>query len=154
MNTKIPVRQLGALGQIGASEASSLLREFRQFALKGNVVDLAVGVIIGGAFAKIVDSMVKHIIMPCVSLLFPSEQSYLSWKLVVQGKEIPYGLFLGEVVNFLVVAMALFFFVVKFLGFVARRRASEAEAAPPPAAPILTKDQELLIEIRDALRKS
>lgn len=135
--------------QWGASKATSLLDEFRAFALKGNVVDLAVGVIIGGAFAKIVDSMVKNILMPAISLLFPSEQGYLSWKFVMGTKEIPYGLFLGEVVNFIIVALALFLFAVKFLGWVARRQ-KEAEAAAIPPAP--SQEEVLLGEIRDLLK--
>ncbi|MCX7981364.1 MAG: large conductance mechanosensitive channel protein MscL [Syntrophales bacterium] len=120
-----------------------LLDEFKNFALKGNVVDLAIGVIIGGAFGKIVDSLVKHIIMPLVSLLIPGEQSYLGWKLVVNGKEVPYGLFIGEVVNFFIIALALYVFIVKFLGFLIKSK------KPTP----LTKDQELLMEIRDLLKK-
>jgi large conductance mechanosensitive channel len=129
-------------------KALSLWEEFKQFAFKGNVIDLAVGVIIGAAFAKIIDSLVKNIIMPLVSLAIPSEQSYQSWKLVVGAKEVPYGLFLGEVVNFLILALVLFLFIVKFLGWVMRSKKAEA-AVPPP----LTRDQELLTEIRDLLRK-
>jgi len=128
----------------------ALLEEFKNFALKGNVIDLAVGVIIGAAFGKIVDSLVKNIIMPVISVLLPSEQGYLGWKFVINGKDIPYGLFIGEVVNFLVVALALYLFIVKFLGFVMKAKKAEAAAAPPPAP---TKDQKLLTEIRDLLRK-
>jgi large conductance mechanosensitive channel len=132
------------------TKATSFLNEFKQFALKGNVVDLAIGVIIGAAFSKIVDSLVKHIIMPVISLFFPSEQSYLGWKLVVGAKEIPYGLFLGEVLNFLVVALALFIFVVKFIGWITRLNQKEAAAVTAP--PALSKDQLLLTEIRDLLK--
>lgn len=134
-----------------AKKAFSLFEEFKALAFKGNVIDLAVGVIIGAAFGKIIDSLVKHIIMPLVGLLLPGEQGYLGWKLVVGGKEVPYGLFIGEIVNFLIVAMALFIFMVKFLGWI--MKAKKAEAAVP-AAPPLTKDQELLAEIRDLLRKA
>lgn len=127
----------------------SLVDEFKKFALKGNVIDLAVGVIIGAAFGKIIDSLVKHLIMPTLGVLLPSEKGYLGWKLVIAGKEIPYGLFLGEVVNFLIVSMALFFFIVKFLGWV--MKAKKDEAAAPALAPTL--DQELLTEIRDLLKQ-
>lgn len=133
-------------------KAMSLLEEFKNFALKGNVIDLAVAVVIGGAFGKIVDSLVKHIIMPLVSLIMPGEQSYLGWKLVIGAKEVPYGLFIGEVVNFLVVALALFIFIVKFLGWIMKFK--KQEAAAPAAPPPPTKDQELLMEIRDLLKKA
>lgn len=130
-----------------AEKGLSLLQEFKSFALKGNVIDLAVAVIIGGAFGKIIDSLVKHIIMPLVSVIMPSEQSYLAWKLTLNGKDIPYGLFLGEVVNFLIVALALFIFMVKLLGWIMKSKKEEVKAPPPP-----TKDQELLTEIRDLLK--
>lgn len=131
-----------------ANKALSIVSEFKAFAFKGNVVDLAVGVIIGGAFGKIVDSLVKNVIMPFIGSIVPGEQGYAGWKAVVNGKDIPYGLFIGEVINFLIVAAALFVFIVKFLGWVMRSKA-EAPAAPPPP----TKDQELLAEIRDLLKK-
>ena len=127
----------------------TLVEEFKKFALKGNVIDLAVGVIIGIAFGKIIDSLVKNIIMPIVGVLLPGNQGYLGWKMVVAGQKIPYGLFIGEVVNFLIVALALFIFIVKFLGWIMKAKKEEA-AAPTPAP---TKDQELLTEIRDLLKK-
>jgi len=127
----------------------SLVDEFKKFALKGNVIDLAVGVIIGAAFGKIIESLVKHLIMPTLGVLLPGEQGYLGWKLAIAGKEIPYGLFLGEVLNFLIVSLALFFFIVKFLGWVLKTR--KEEAAAPALVP--TIDQELLTEIRDLLKQ-
>jgi large conductance mechanosensitive channel len=130
-------------------KAASIVDEFKAFAFKGNVVDLAVGVIIGGAFGKIVDSLVKSVIMPLVGAVLPGEQGYLGWKLVVNGKDVPYGVFIGEVVNFLIVALALFIFIVKFLGFIMRSKEQADVAAPPPP----TKDQVLLTEIRDLLAK-
>ncbi|MFO7569393.1 MAG: large conductance mechanosensitive channel protein MscL [Smithellaceae bacterium] len=130
------------------AKMSSILTEFKNFALKGNVVDLAIAVIIGGAFGKIIDSLVKHVIMPAISLIMPGEQSYLAWKLVVNGKELPYGLFIGEVINFLIVALALYIFIVKFLGMIIKNKKEEEVVPPPP-----TKDQELLMEIRDLLKK-
>jgi large conductance mechanosensitive channel len=130
-----------------AKKAFSLVEEFKSFAFKGNVIDMAVGVIIGAAFGKIIDSLVKHIIMPFVGLLLPGNQGYLGWKLVIGAKEVPYGLFIGEVVNFLIIAFVLFVFIVKFLGFLTK---SKKQAAAAPAA--MTKDQELLSEIRDVLK--
>src|SRR5262249_49805651 len=131
-----------------AKRAFSLAEEFKNFAFKGNVIDLAVGVIIGAAFAKIIDSLVKNVLMPLISLVVPTEQGYVYWKVVVRGKEVPFGLFLGELVNFLLVALVLFLFTVKFLGWLTKYRKEEA-AAPAP----LTKEQELLTEIRDLLKK-
>ncbi|MFL6623000.1 MAG: large conductance mechanosensitive channel protein MscL [Sulfurifustis sp.] len=134
---------------VARTKVATLFEEFRNFALKGNVIDLAVGVIIGAAFGKIVDSLVKHIIMPLISVVIPSQQSYLGWKLVVQGKEVPYGLFLGELVNFLIVALAIYIFIVKFLGYLMKTRKAEAAAPPPPPS----REVQLLTEIRDLLKQ-
>jgi len=137
-----PLKSIGSIDP--ARRAFSLLEEFKNFALKGNVIDLAVGVIIGAAFGKIVDSLVKHILMPLIGLLFPGEQGYLGWKIAVGAKEVPYGLFLGELLNFVIVAFVLYLFIVKFLGFVMKTK----QAAPP--AP--SREQTLLAEIRDLLK--
>lgn len=127
--------------------AFSLLEEFKNFAFKGNVIDLAVGVIIGGAFGKIVSSLVDNIIMPTVSVIMPGNAGYKDWALKVGEKSIPYGAFLGDIVSFLILATALFVFIVKFLGWIMKSKAVEAAAPPAP-----TKDQELLTEIRDLLK--
>jgi large conductance mechanosensitive channel len=140
-----PIKSLSALDP--TKKAFSLFDEFKNFALKGNVIDLAVGVIIGAGFGKIIDSLVKSLIMPLISVILPGE-GYKSWKWVINGKEIPYGEFLAEVVNFLIVALVLFIFIVKFLGWVMKFKKQEATSAPAP----LTKDQELLVEIRDLLK--
>jgi len=131
------------------SKPLALIEEFRKFALKGNVIDLAVGVIIGAAFGKIIDSLVKHLLMPIIAVMLPGEQGYVGWKLVINGKDIPYGLFLGEIVNFLIVALALFLFIVKFLGWMAKTRKKEETAAPPKPS----REVELLTEIRDLLKQ-
>jgi large conductance mechanosensitive channel len=141
-----PMKELSAPD--ARKRALSLFEEFKNFAFKGNVIDLAVGVIIGAAFGKIIDSLVKHLIMPLISVVMPGEQGYLGWKWVIHGKEVPYGLFLGEIVNFLIVALALYIFIVKFLGLLMKAKKAEAAAPPPP-----TKDQELLMEIRDILKQ-
>ena len=129
------------------AKISAMLEEFKNFALKGNVIDLAIGVIIGAAFGKIVDSLVKHIIMPLVSVVMPGQQGYLGWKWVINGKDVPYGLFIGEIVNFLIVALALYLFIVKFIGMIMKNKQEEVTAPPP-----LTKDQELLVDIRELLK--
>jgi len=140
-----PMKSIGSIDP--ARGALSVLEEFKNFALKGNVIDLAVGVIIGAAFGKIVDSLVKHILMPLIGLMLPGDQGYLGWKVVVGAKEVPYGLFLGEVVNFVIIAFALYLFIVKFLGFVMK-----AKAAAPAAPPAPSKEETLLAEIRDLLK--
>jgi len=127
-------------------KAFSLLEEFKNFALKGNVIDLAVGVIIGAAFGSIVKSMVDNIMMPLIGAIFPGEQGYKDWALLIRGKPVHVGLFLADVFNFLIVALALFIFIQKFLGFVLRTKKEEVVTPPP-----LTRDQELLTEIRDLL---
>jgi len=132
--------------------AFTLFDEFKAFAFKGNVIDLAVGVIIGAAFGKIVDSLVKSVIMPLIAAVMPGEQGYTEWAWTINGSEVKYGAFLGEIVNFLIVAAALFVFIVKFLGWImkAKRQEAAAPAAPPPP----TREEELLAEIRDLLRSS
>jgi large conductance mechanosensitive channel len=141
-----PLKQMASV--VPTRQTWSLFEEFRNFAFKGNVVDLAVGVIIGAAFGKIVDALVKDIIMPLVSILLPGQQSYQEWKVVIHGKEIPYGLFLGEVVNFLIIAVVLFLFIVRFLGWLMRTKHEEATTPPPP-----TKEEMLLTEIRHLLKE-
>ena len=128
--------------------ASTLFEEFKAFALKGNVIDLAIGVVIGAAFAKIIDSLVKHVIMPIIGAVLPGEKGYLGWKFTLGGSEVPYGLFIGEIINFLIVGFALFIFLKKFLGWALHQKKQEEQAPPSP----LSKDQELLTEIRDLLK--
>jgi large conductance mechanosensitive channel len=138
-----PLKKVAAFDP--AKKAVSLFDEFKAFAFKGNVIDLAVGVIIGAAFGAIVKSLVENLFMPLIAAILPVNEGYKAWTLEINGKTIPYGLFLGEVVNFLLVALILFLFIVKFLGWVMRTK--KTEAPPPP-----TKDQELLMEIRDLLK--
>ena len=101
-------------------KALSLFDEFKAFAFKGNVIDLAVAVIIGSAFGKVVDSLVKQILLPLIAAITPGKEGYVGWKETINGSEIHYGQFIGEVVNFLLVALAVFIFIVKFLGWMMR----------------------------------
>jgi large conductance mechanosensitive channel len=112
------------------------------------VFDLAVGVIIGGAFGTIVNSLVHNIIMPVISVIMPGDRGYEHWVLIIRGKMVPYGRFMGDVVNFLIVALAVYLFIVKFVGWIMAFKKEQAAAAPP-----LTKEQELLTQIRDLLEK-
>ncbi len=128
----------------------SLFDEFKNFAFKGNVIDLAVGVIIGGAFGNIVTSMVDNVIMPLVAVILPGDKGYEKWVLTFGEKTVPYGKFLGDIVSFLMLAAALFFFIVKFLGWLMKSKAAEASAPAP--APEPSKEELLLTEIRDLLK--
>lgn len=123
-----------------------MVSEFKAFALKGNVVDLAIGVIIGAAFGKIVSSFIEDVITPL--LLKPALEAANLSKIedLVMFGSVKYGLFLSAVINFLIVAFVLFL-VVKGINS-ARKKEAEAPAAPP--AP--TNEEKLLMEIRDALR--
>jgi large conductance mechanosensitive channel len=141
----------------------AMLKEFREFAVKGNVVDLAVGIIIGVAFGKIVASLVDDVIMPPIGLLLGKvDFSDLHLNLDISGAEfaslaaakaagapvIAYGTFINTVINFVIVAFAVFL-VVKQVNRL-KRYAGAEEAAAPPSPP--TADVVLLEEIRDILK--
>ncbi len=130
-----------------------ILNEFKEFAVKGNAIDLAVGVVIGAAFGKIVTSLVNDVIMPPIGLLVGGvDFSYLAVTLRDKTDAAPavilrYGVFINSVIDFLIVALAIFA-LVKGINTL-RRSKEEAPAAPP--AP--TREEELLMQIRDALVK-
>ncbi|MDD2995972.1 MAG: large-conductance mechanosensitive channel protein MscL [Paludibacter sp.] len=137
----------------------SLLKEFKDFAMRGNVIDLAVGVIIGGAFGKIVASLVADVIMPPIGLLVGGVNfTDLKWDLkaaeVVDGVEkaavtLNYGNFLQVTFDFIIVAFAIFMFI-KGMNRLNRKK----EEAPAPAAPPAPSKEELLLtEIRDLLKE-
>jgi large conductance mechanosensitive channel len=141
---------LPLIGEINPRQrAFSLWGEFKAFAFKGNVIDLAVGVIIGAAFGKLVESLVKNLFMPLLASIGGNADGVKGWRLTVNGTPIPYGEFLADALNFLIVAAALFLFIVKFLGWVMRLRQQEAVAPVTPPS----KEVELLTEIRDLLAK-
>ena len=136
------------------------LNEFKEFAMKGNVVDMAVGVIIGAAFGKIVTSLVNDIIMPAVGVLTGGVNfSYYKWVIqqgVQQGEEIitpevaiTWGAFVQTIIDFLIIAFCIFI-AIKFINKMRRQPEPEPEA---PAAPAGPTQEELLTEIRDLLRK-
>ena len=142
------------------NKAASLIEEFKAFAFKGNIVDMAIGVIIGGAFGKIVNSFVNDIVMPLVTAIITKcggqeageGLKTLAYK-TAEGVTIPYGNFVGEILNFLIVAFAVFLMMKKFLGFMQNMRKKEAEAPAAPAAPPEPSNEEkLLTEIRDLLK--
>jgi len=135
-----------------------MLQEFKQFAMRGNVVDMAVGVILGGAFGKIVSSLVADVIMPPIGVLLRGVD-FTNLKIVMKraavdaaGKQVPeaalsYGNFINTVVNFIIVAICIFV-MVKLMSTLKRKE--EVKPTAPPPAP--TKDQVLLTEIRDLLK--
>ena len=126
----------------------AIVKEFKEFAMRGNVVDLAVAVVIGGAFGKIVSSLVDDIITPAIltPALKAAKLSNLA-ELVIPGTAIKYGNFLSQIISFIIVAMALFI-IVKAIN--ATKKKEEAAPAAPPEP---TKEEALLTEIRDILAK-
>ena len=131
----------------------SLLSEFREFAARGNVVDLAVGVIIGASFGKIVTSLVDQVVMPPIGLLLGKvDFSTMEWVLVpenpateaVEKVAIQYGAFINTLIQFLIVAFVVFL-MVKMVNKLRREQPAEAPAAPTPT-------EALLAEIRDELK--
>lgn len=139
------------------------IEDFKQFALKGNVIDMAVGVIVGGAFGKIVSSLVDDIIMPCISVITGNtgfeNMKYIihhaepadaaAGKAAIEEVAINYGMFIQNIVDFIIIALSIFIALrvtVKFM-----KKEKEAEAAPAPA-PEPTAEEKLLTEIRDLLK--
>jgi large conductance mechanosensitive channel len=137
-----------------------MLQEFKKFALRGNVVDLAIGVIIGAAFGKIVGSLVDDVIMPIIGRIFggldftnyfigltPAASQAPTYDAAKKaGATLGYGNFITVSVNFIIIAFVLFL-LIRGMNRVIKE---EEKAAPPPAPP--TKEQELLTEIRDLLK--
>ncbi|MEQ8823525.1 MAG: large-conductance mechanosensitive channel protein MscL [Filomicrobium sp.] len=132
-----------------------LLTEFRDFAVKGNMVDMAVGIIIGGAFGTIVKSLVSDVIMPPIGLALGGvdfSDIKLTLAAAAEGKEavtINIGTFINNVISFLIVAFAVFL-LVKTVNSMRKQFEEEEKAAPPPEP---TTTEKLLTEIRDSLQK-
>lgn len=122
----------------------SFFSEFKAFAMKGNVIDLAVGVVIGAAFGKIVNALVDAIIMPIVGILLRGID-FKDSMIKVGDAEVKYGLFIQALVEFIIIAFAIFL-VVRTIN-----RFKKEEPAPAPAGP--TPTEQLLMEIRDELKK-
>jgi large conductance mechanosensitive channel len=140
----------------------SLVKEFKEFAMRGNVVDLAVGIIIGGAFGKIVSSVVADVIMPPIGLLLGGVK-FTDLKIMLtdpvidaagvitkQAVSINYGNFIQALVDFLIIAFAIFMMIK---GMNSMKKKEEAVPAEVPVAPAPTNEEVLLAEIRDLLKK-
>ncbi len=139
-----------------------LIKEFKQFAMRGNMIDLAIGVVIGGAFGKIVSSLVSDIIMPPIGLLIGGvnfSELVLTLKAAginAAGEAVPavtlnIGLFIQAIFDFIIIAFAIFI-IIKGMNRLAHLNNQEEEAKPTPP-PVPTKEEELLTEIRDLLKE-
>jgi large conductance mechanosensitive channel len=132
-----------------------MMKEFKEFAMRGNVIDLAVGVVIGGAFGKIVSSLVADLVMPVLGLLTGGINfSNMAITLKPAVGDAPavlfaYGRFVQNVVDFTIIAFVIFL-VVKLINQLKRRHEAEKAATPPPTPPV---EQQLLTEIRDLLKQ-
>ncbi len=138
----------------------SFLKDFKEFAMKGNIIDMAVGVIIGGAFGAIVSSLVNDIIMPVVSLVTGGDGLKNLKYVIVHAKDaadgvaveevaINYGIFIQNIVDFLIIAFSIFVALRVIMKF--KKKEKEEEAAAP--APEPSKEEVLLTEIRDLLKQ-
>ncbi len=135
------------------------IKDFKEFALKGNVVDMAVGVIIGGAFGKIVTSIVSNIIMPPIGVLLGGvdftdlkvtlKEAVTEGENVTEAVTLNYGQFIQDVVDFLIIALCIFLMIKGITKLTAKKE----EPAPEPEAPAGPTQEELLTEIRDLLAK-
>lgn len=121
------------------------IQEFKDFAMKGNVMDMAVGVIIGGAFGKIVSSLVDDILMPLIGI-FTGGVDFSSLAATVGNAKVTYGMFVQNVIDFLIIAFCIFV-MVKAMNKIIKKR----EETPAPAAP--SSEEKLLTEIRDLLKQ-
>ena len=133
----------------------SMVSEFKAFAMRGNVVDMAVGIVMGGAFGKIVSSFVADVLMPPIGIVLGGVDFSDLAVTLKDGSEgvdavlLKYGVFVQTVVDFLIIAFAIFL-VIKAMNSVMQKE----EEAPPPAPPEPSKEEVLLTEIRDAIRTS
>ena len=140
------------------------LEEFKAFAMRGNVVDMAVGIIIGGAFGKIVSSFVGDIVMPALGLLvggidFSDLSVTLKQAVMENGQEIApavmlrYGAFIQVIIDFVIIAFAIFM-MIKAMAMLQRKKAEAVAETPAPAPePQISEEQKLLAEIRDIMKK-
>ena len=124
----------------------SMIKEFKAFISRGNVIDLAVGVIIGGAFGKIVSSLVNDIIMPLVGVIIGGK-NFAELSVTVGSASITYGLFIQSVIDFLIIALCIFL-IVKLLSKFKKKKSDEPAPTPAP-----TNEELLLAEIRDLLKE-
>ena len=122
-----------------------IVKEFREFIMKGNIIDLAIALIIGAAFGKIITALVDNILMPIIGSFIV--KSFASLVTTVNGVEVKYGLFIQSVVDFLIIALVVFIMIK------ALNKAKRKKEVVVVSAPVVTSTDKLLMEIRDALKK-
>jgi large conductance mechanosensitive channel len=127
---------------------SSFVQEFKEFAMKGNVMDMAVGVIIGGAFGKIVSSLVDNVLMPLIGVI-TGGLDFTALAIKVGDAEVKYGIFVQNVIDFIIIAFCIFLMIK---GMNSLRTKKEEPAAPAPE-PEPSAEEKLLSEIRDLLKQ-
>lgn len=132
-------------------KSKGFIAEFKEFIARGNVIDMAVGIIIGGAFTSIVNSLVNDIIMPFMAI-FTGNISFNQLFFMVGNTVIPYGSFIQNIVNFLIISFAVFI-MVKSINNMRRKQEAEPEPEAPAAPPEPSEEVMLLREIRDSLKK-
>lgn len=145
---------------------SKFFKEFKEFAIKGNVMDMAVGIIIGAAFGKIVSSLVADLLMPLVGALVGGV-NFTDWKWTIVGERtslldkdiimpavtLNYGNFIQVLLDFLIIAFCIFLLIKGLNKLTTKKGVEEVPASEPPAEPELTREEVLLTEIRDLLKK-
>lgn len=124
----------------------SFIKEFKEFAMKGNVMDLAIGIIIGAAFGKIITSMVENILMPLIGILMQGV-NFQELVFKVGDAEIKYGMFIGAIIDFIIIAFVLFL-MIKAMNKMKKKEEIKVAASPAPS-----NEEKLLAEIRDLLKK-
>ena len=130
-----------------------MLKEFKEFISRGNVVDLAVGVIVGGAFSKIVTSLVNDVIMPLIGIIIGGID-FTSLTLTVGTAEIKYGTFIQNILDFLIIAACIFMFVKLINKLTNLRKIEKKKEEAKEVKPAKSMEVELLEEIRDLLKKA
>jgi large conductance mechanosensitive channel len=135
-----------------SQQRKSLATEFKEFILRGNVVDLAVAVVVGAAFGAVVTALVRDILTPIIAAIF-GKPDFSELTFTINGSKFFYGDFLNAVITFLSIAAAVFFFVVKPINFLLERRRRAMAAGDEPDASDLSDEAVILTEIRDLLRE-
>jgi large conductance mechanosensitive channel len=145
------IKKHKGLNDMKEKKKTKFVDEFKEFISRGSVIDLAVGVIIGGAFSKIITSLVADIITPIISI-FTGQSNFDTWIITVGGAEIKYGVFIQTAIDFVLIAFFVFLFI-KGINVLRRKQLEEAAAKKEAEANKISKEVELLTEIRNLLKQ-